>query len=106
MAKTHPDPEDPFADGEPPPVAIPIDGTLDLHHFHPREVKSLLHDYLEACREEGLGQVLVIHGKGTGTLRELVHAQLRKIPWVTGFEQAGQVGGGWGATRVFILGKS
>ncbi|MGH8016956.1 MAG: Smr/MutS family protein, partial [Opitutaceae bacterium] len=58
------------------PVEIPINGVLDLHTFRPAEVKDLVPGYLEECRARGILQVRLIHGKGTGTLRETVHALL------------------------------
>jgi len=83
---------------EPEPAAIPIEGVLDLHAFDPREVPSLVRDYLEACRERGILEVRLIHGQGTGALRETVHAALRRLDWVEGFGLAGESAGGWGAT--------
>ncbi len=85
---------------EPEPIEIPIDGILDLHTFQPRDVKDLLPDYLAACRDRGILQVRVIHGKGTGTLRRTVHSILRPIPEVISFRSAGEDEGGWGATLV------
>ncbi|MEM9160645.1 MAG: Smr/MutS family protein [Verrucomicrobiota bacterium] len=82
------------------PIEIPINGELDLHTFRPSDVKYLLQDYFEACLEKGITSVRVIHGKGTGTLRETVHAQLRKNPMVKSFELGGMGSGGWGATLV------
>jgi DNA-nicking Smr family endonuclease len=84
------------------PVEIPVDGTLDLHTFHPREVKELLPYYLALCREKGISEVRIIHGKGTGTLREIVHSALKRMPEVLSFRPAGENSGSWGATFVIL----
>ncbi len=88
------------------PLEIPINGTLDLHTFNPREVKELLPHYLEACREREIFEVRVIHGKGTGTLRETVHAILDRLPGVASYKLAGGDAGGWGATLVKLKQES
>jgi len=91
---------DEYREKEPEPVEIPIDGVLDLHAFHPAEVKDLLPEYLTACRGKGIFEVRVIHGKGTGMLRETVHAVLKRLPEVISFSLAGGDAGSWGATLV------
>lgn len=82
------------------PIEIPVDGTLDLHNFLPREVRNLVLDYLEECRNKGILSVRIIHGKGIGNLRRTVHSLLAKIDWVEKFELAGPDAGHWGATLV------
>jgi DNA-nicking Smr family endonuclease len=84
------------------PLPIPIDGTLDLHTFDPRDLKALLPEYLEECRKRGILEVRVVHGKGTGALRESVHALLRRLPYVRTFALAPPVLGHWGATLVTL----
>lgn len=81
-------------------IEIPIDGVLDLHTFHPREVRDLVPEYLEECRKRGILQVRIIHGKGTGTLRRIVHSLLDKNPLVLRYKTADLGGGGWGSTEV------
>ena len=81
---------------------VEITDTLDLHTFHPREVKALVTDYLELAVEKGFQQVRIIHGKGTGTLRETVHSVLEKHLCVREYKLAPEDRGGWGATIVFL----
>ena len=84
------------------PVKLPIDGTLDLHTFHPHDVKDLLPRYLSLCRGKGILDVRIIHGKGTGALRETVHSILKRLPGVISYRLAGEDAGSWGATIVIL----
>jgi uncharacterized protein (TIGR00290 family) len=83
-----------------PVLKQPIDGTLDLHTFTPRDVGTLVPDYVEACRRSGILQLRIVHGKGSGALRERVHAVLRRTDGVRTFRLGGHGEGGWGATLV------
>jgi len=85
------------------PIHYPVGDSLDLHTFDPREVKNLLHDYLEAARRVGLQEVLIIHGKGQGILRNCVHQVLEVHVGVTSFRNAEPDRGGWGATVVRLV---
>ena len=81
------------------PHELPIDGTLDLHTFVPRDVKQLIPAYIEACLDQGILRLRIIHGKGTGTLRRIVHSVLSEHPDVESFgPDPGS--GSWGATCV------
>jgi dsDNA-specific endonuclease/ATPase MutS2 len=82
------------------PVEIVIDGVLDLHTFRPGEVKDLVPEYIRECRSRGIRDIRIIHGKGSGTLRAIVHSILKKERHVKSFSIANEDGGGWGATLV------
>lgn len=84
------------------PVSIPIEGVLDLHTFNPKEVKDLIPEYLDLCREKGIMEVRIIHGKGSGSLKATVLALLARIPFVAEARDAGIADGGWGATIVSL----
>lgn len=88
------------ADPSESPVELPIDGTLDLHTFRPQEVRELIPAYLESCLKLHIHSVRIVHGKGTGTLRGIVHATLKKLPYVLAFHLADETAGSWGATMV------
>jgi len=77
-------------------MEIPIDGVLDLHTFSPKEVKDLVPTYLEECIEKGITEVQIIHGKGIGVLRQIVHSILDRHPDVVSYRQ----GNSWGSTAV------
>jgi DNA-nicking Smr family endonuclease len=82
------------------PIQIPIEDTLDLHTFLPKEVPDLLDDYFAACIEENIFSVRIIHGKGHGILKKRVEKILKKHRLVRSFKGAPPEAGGWGATQV------
>lgn len=83
-------------------VELPIDGRLDLHSFRPADVPSLVDEYLNVCRERGILQVRIAHGKGIGVLRETVHKLLERRDDVESFRLDSETGAGWGATLVTL----
>lgn len=84
------------------PVILPIDGVLDLHPFSPKDLRTLLPEYLEQCHIHGILEIRIIHGKGIGNLRRSVHSLLAVHPLVAGFRLADGDRGGWGATMVVL----
>jgi DNA-nicking Smr family endonuclease len=67
---------------------IPIEGSLDLHAFAPRDIPSVVEEYIHAAREAGLREVRLIHGRGTGVQRGIVQKALEKHPLVAAFFDA------------------
>lgn len=59
------------------PFEIPIEDAIDLHAFAPRDVVSVVDDYLHAAREAGFGEVRLIHGRGKGMQRAAIQRLLR-----------------------------
>ncbi|MEO7415230.1 MAG: Smr/MutS family protein [Opitutaceae bacterium] len=83
-------------------VRIPISGELDLHTFRPQDVGELIPAYLAECFAQGLREIRIVHGKGTGTLRTTVHALLKRSPLVHTFRLGDERSGSWGATLVTL----
>ena len=92
------EPPSPFDD----PVIIPIEDELDLHPFQPKEIPSVVEEYLAQCRAAGFLEVRLIHGKGKGVQRNIIRALLEKLPGVESFRDGGHEAGGWGATVVIL----
>ena len=86
--------------GSDDPVELPIEDSLDLHSFLPRDVPSVVNEYLEAAHARGFREVRLIHGRGIGVQRSIVHALLSRHPLVSSFAEAPPERGGWGATLV------
>jgi len=80
-------------------IEVPIDGVLDLHLFQPREIHSLIDDYLKLCLDRGIYDIRIIHGKGKGVLRDITHSILRNNALVFDF-RLDSGSSGWGATLV------
>ncbi len=79
---------------------LEINGVLDLHTFSPKEIKSLIPDYIDECLRVGITELRIIHGKGIGNLRRTVHAILDRHPKVVDYRLCSPISGGWGATEV------
>ena len=92
----------PFVSEDPPddPVVVPVTDELDLHSFRPREVVSVVEEYLRACREKGILRVRIVHGRGQGVQRAEIRRLLAGREDVLGFGDAPPELGGWGATLV------
>ena len=82
-------------------IEIPIDGVIDLHTFSPKDAANVVEEYIYACAEKEIFEVRIIHGKGKGVLRRIVHSMLERHPLVADFSlDSGS--SGWGATIAYL----
>lgn len=84
------------------------DATSAINEVHLRlltvdEAMLKLDRYLDNAFLAGLYQVRVVHGKGTGTLRQAVREQLAKHPLVKSYRPGGYGEGGAGVTVVELV---
>jgi dsDNA-specific endonuclease/ATPase MutS2 len=67
------------------PIRIPIEAELDLHPFAPRDIPSVVQEYVDAAADAGLREVRLVHGRGRGVQRGIVQATLERHPRVVEF---------------------
>ena len=67
---------------------IPIEPSLDLHAFQPRDIPSVVDEYIRAAHEAGWREVRLVHGRGKGVQRGIVQSTLDKHPLVDEFWDA------------------
>ncbi|WP_437945823.1 Smr/MutS family protein [Sorangium sp. So ce296] len=97
-----PEPPEPEPPGPDDVVVMPIEDAIDLHTFAPRDVASVVEEYLHEAQRRGFREVRVIHGRGKGVQRRVVRGVLARHPAVEGFRDAPASRGGWGATVVWL----
>ena len=86
----------------PDPVSLPIEDSLDLHAFAPKDVRPVVEEYLKEAAARGFREVRLIHGRGIGAQRKSVQGLLAGHPLVLRFFDAPPERGGWGATVVVL----
>ncbi len=95
-------PDDSDAVGPDLPVELPIEDSIDLHAFAPRDIPSVVEEYLREAHRRGFSEVRLIHGRGRGVQRAVLRALLASHPLVARFSDASPERGGWGATVVVL----
>ena len=92
--------------GDDPPfedfVVLPPQDFIDLHPFQPRDIPSVVEEFLQQCIEAEFFEVRLIHGRGVGVQRNIVRSILARHPKVNSFHDAPAEAGGWGATVVTL----
>jgi dsDNA-specific endonuclease/ATPase MutS2 len=79
---------------------VPIEPEIDLHAFAPRDIPSVVEDYIDAASRAGFREVRVIHGRGRGVQRGIVQATLDRLPQVEEFRD--DMSSHLGATLVWL----
>ena len=64
---------------------MPIEDAIDLHSFAPRDIPSVVEEYLSEAHAAGLREVRLIHGRGLGVQRGIVQQALERDPLVVEF---------------------
>ena len=79
---------------------VPIEDSIDLHTFQPREIRIVVEEYLYQAVRRGFREVRIIHGRGVGVQREIVHSMLKQHPAVISYRDAADRG----STHVLLRG--
>ena len=66
-------------------IRVPIEGEIDLHAFAPRDIPSVVAEYIDAAAAAGFQDVRLVHGRGRGVQRGIVQAALERHPRVAEF---------------------
>jgi len=90
------------ADADDDVIVMPIEDSIDLHTFAPREIPDVVESYLEAAVEHGFDEVRIIHGRGKGVQRARVRAVLERSRYVEDYRDGTPQRGGWGAQIVWL----
>jgi dsDNA-specific endonuclease/ATPase MutS2 len=69
-------------------LRVPIERILDLHAFHPRDIASVVEEYLNEAHDAGFEEVRLVHGRGIGVQRARVHQVLAGHPLVASWSDA------------------
>jgi dsDNA-specific endonuclease/ATPase MutS2 len=64
---------------------LPIEAEIDLHSFQPKDIPSVVEEYVTAAATAGFREVRLIHGRGRGVQRGIVQAALERHPRVVSF---------------------
>ena len=67
------------------PVRIPIEDSLDLHAFAPKDIPSVVDEYVTTAHAAGLRRLRLVHGRGRGIQRGIVQQTLDNHPLVAEF---------------------
>jgi len=82
------------------PAIAQASRSVDLRGYRVEEALTAVRRHLDTAMAANLSQVEILHGKGTGALREAIHEHLSQEPAVASFREAPLQHGGSGVTLV------
>src|SRR5438128_12385791 len=82
------------------PVVLPIQDTIDLHAFSPKDIPSVVEEYIDQCCQAGIYELRIIHGRGIGVQRNIVRPILASHEVVLSLRDASPEDGGWWSSVV------
>ena len=79
------------------------DNTCDVRGLRADDAVSMATAFLDRSLNEGRRIAFIIHGHGTGALREAVRRELKESPYVAQFRPGESGEGGDGVTVIWLL---
>lgn len=80
-------------------IKIELYDTLDLHCFHPKDIKLILDEFINNAIEKNYKKIEIIHGKGKSVNKAIVCSYLKKDSRILNFFDKP---GNWGTTVVIM----
>ena len=79
------------------PLELPVEPELDLHAFAPKDIPSVVEEYVTAAHARGLRTLRLVHGRGRGVQRGIVQQALERHPLVAEFwdDTSAHLGATW-----------
>jgi DNA mismatch repair protein MutS2 len=84
------------------PGGVTIKAQLDLRGMRYEEAEQALEDYIDKAYLANLHQITIVHGIGTGVIREMVTKYLQRSRHIKSYNYAPQEAGGSGATIAIL----
>ncbi len=83
-------------------TAIQFSSTLDIRGQAPHLAILALEEYLDKAILANVKEVRIIHGKGTGVLKNQIHNSLKKLKYIEEFKHPEPEYGGLGTTIIIL----
>jgi len=83
-------------------IKIELEDELDLHHFHPKDAKYILDEFIRVSAAKDKDTIRIVHGRGQSVLKSIVLKELTRNDKILSFRDDGS---NWGATIAVLKKK-